>query len=474
MVSAEARPLAQTGGLADVLSALPDALARRGHAVRRFLPAYGFIDRSGFERETEEPAVPLGPAHVPAGFLSRREPGGVVTTLVENAELFGRAGIYGPPGGEYPDNARRFTFLARAVCEWAKRQARRPDILHVHDWHAALVPLLVWLGRAGEPSPRTVMTIHNLGYQGEFPARELDWLFLSEAERRQVFHVDGIEFYGGINFLKAGIVYSDALTTVSPTYAREILTPEFGCRLDGLLRWQTGKLRGILNGADYTRWDPSSDATLLHPYGPETLARKADSARALRERLHLPASDRPVLGVVSRLAHQKGIDVLTNSVERLLEEGADLAVLGSGEQAIVDHLEWLRHRHPDRIGITIGYDESLSHLVIAGSDLLLIPSRYEPCGLTQMYAMRYGTLPVVTRTGGLADTVRDSPDPSHATGFFLDDLSTGSLVATVRRALALRRTDPSAWRRRQRNAMTADFSWDLAASRYSELYAQLL
>ncbi|HEV8375156.1 MAG TPA: glycogen/starch synthase, partial [Candidatus Polarisedimenticolia bacterium] len=262
MAASEARPLAQTGGLADVLRALPDALARRGHPVRRFIPAYGGIDRSGFEREPEDLAVPLGPAHVPAAFLSRREPSGVVTTLVENAELFGREGIYGPPGGEYSDNARRFTFFARALVERIARALRPPDVLHVHDWHAALAPLLVRFASSSRRPPRTVLTIHNLGYQGEFGAGEMEWLSLPPAAREGVFRTEGIEFYGGINFLKAGIVYADALTTVSPTYAREILTPEQGCRLDGLLRWQVPKLHGILNGADYELWGPSRDPHL--------------------------------------------------------------------------------------------------------------------------------------------------------------------------------------------------------------------
>ncbi len=474
MASAEARPLAQTGGLADVLRALPDALARRGLEVRRLLPAYGFIDRACFEPESPDISVPLGVAHVPARFLSRREASGVVTTLVQNQELFGRDGLYGPPGSEYPDNARRFTFFARAVFEWARRRERGPDIFHVHDWHAALIPLFCRLLPGDRPAPRTVLTIHNLGYQGQFGASQLDHLSLPAPARSAAFRVEGLEYYGGINFLKAGIVYSDALTTVSPTYAKEILTPEFGCALDGLLRWQIPKLHGILNGADYDLWDPSRDAALPQSFGPESLERKSASSRALRERFGLPDADRPVLGVVSRLVAQKGIDLVAESAEALLQAGADLVILGSGEPDIVDRLETLRARHPQRVALYIGYNESLSHRVGAGSDLLLIPSRYEPCGLTQMYAMRYGTPPVVTRTGGLADTVRDAFDGGAGTGFFLDDFSAGSLVKAVGRALQLRRADPEAWKRLQRNAMAANFSWEAGASSYWELYQQIL
>ncbi|MCI0409946.1 MAG: glycogen synthase GlgA [Acidobacteria bacterium] len=474
MASAEARPLAQTGGLADVLRALPDALARRGHGVRRFLPAYGFIDRSGFAPESPDLSVPVGAAHVPARFLSRKEGSGVVTTLVENQELLGRDDLYGPPGSDYPDNARRFTFFARAVFEWARRRERGPDILHAHDWHAALIPLFCRLLPGDQPVPRTILTIHNLGYQGHFAASELDHLSLPEPARSAAYRVEGLEFHGGINFLKAGIVYSDALTTVSPTYAKEILTPEFGCGLDGLLRWQIPKLCGILNGADYDLWDPPRDTALPEQYGPESLQRKAASTRALRERFGLPPGDRPILGVVSRLVYQKGIDLVAEAAEALLQAGADLVILGSGEPDIVDRLETLRARHPQRVALYIGYNETLSHLVVAGSDLLLIPSRYEPCGLTQMYAMRYGTPPVVTHTGGLSDTVRDASGGDEGTGFFLDHFSAGALVKAVRRALELRRVDPEAWKRLQRNAMAANFSWEAAASSYSELYHQIL
>jgi len=474
MASAEARPLAQSGGLADVLRALPDALARQGHTIRRLIPAYGFIDRAGFAPEAPEISVPLGPAFVPARFLSRREASGVITTLVENQELLGRDGLYGPPGGEYPDNARRFTFFARAVFEWARRRERGPDLFHVHDWHAALIPLFCRLLPFNGGAPRTVLTIHNLGYQGRFAASELDHLALPEPARREAFRVEGMEFYGDINFLKAGIIYSDALTTVSPTYAREILTPEFGCELDGLLRWQIPKLHGILNGADYDLWDPSRDSALPEAYGPDSLQRKAAASRALRERCGLPPADRPILGVVSRLVQQKGIDLVVEAAEDLLRAGADLVILGSGEPEIVDALERQRARHPQHLALYVGYNEALSHRVVAGSDLLLIPSRYEPCGLTQMYAMRYGTAPVVTRTGGLADTVRDASDREAGTGFFLDHFSAGALVGAVRRALELRRDHPQAWKRLQHNAMAADFSWDAAASRYDDLYHSLL
>ena len=475
MASAEARPLAQTGGLADVLRALPDALARQGLPVRRLLPAYGFIDRSGFALERATLAVPLGPARVPVRFHSRTETSGVVTTLVECEEMFARDQIYGPPGGEYRDNARRFTLFARAVFERAARAGERPDILHLHDWHAALAPLFVrFAGPRGKP-PRTVLTIHNLAHQGRFGSWEIDWISVPEIRKAEITRPEGIEFHGGINFLKAGIVYADALTTVSPTYAAEILTPELGCDLDPLLRAEAGKLTGILNGADYDLWDPASDPHLPQRYGADRLEGKTAAARTLREKLSMPASDRPLVGVVSRLVHQKGIDVVIRAAPGILEAGADLAVLGSGEPELVRELESLRGSFSGRIGIFIGHDEPLAHRVTAGSDLMLVPSRYEPCGLVQMHAMRYGALPVASRTGGLADTVRDeSASPGRGNGFLLPALTPDDLAATVARALALRRSDPAAWTALQRRAMAEDFSWDRAARRYAELYRSLL
>ena len=471
MAASESRPLALSGGLADVLRALPDALARQGHPVRRFLPAYGFLDHSSFAAEGPSIPVRLGPALVPAWFLSRREPSGAITTLVENAELFDRDGIYGPPGGAYPDNARRFIFFARAVCAWAAQRERPPAILHVHDWHAAAVPLLLRHAYPGANRPKSILTLHNLGYQGEFGPEAVELLSLDATARQRAGREDAFLPGGGINILRAGILAADALTTVSPTYAREILTPEFGCGLDGELRRCAGKLHGILNGADYELWDPSRDAALPRTYDAGSLERKAESSAALRRRIGLPSSERPILGVVTRLVPQKGIDVVLRAAEGLLASGAELVVLGSGEQGMVDELERLRARHPDQIGVYIGYDDPLSHLVIAGSDLLLIPSRYEPCGLTQMYAMRYGTLPVVTPTGGLVDTVKDASQ-SGGTGFVLPVLSEEALAATVRRALQMRASDPAIWRRLQTAAMAADFSWDLAARRYLEIYSQ--
>jgi len=475
MVAAEAGPLAQVGGLGDVLRGLPAALARASFRVRRFLPAYGSIDREGFVLEEGNLAVPLGAARVPVRFLSRREPEGVVTTLVLCEELFARRGIYGLPGGEYADNARRFALLSRAVWERARRSDDPPDILHAHDWHAAPVPLFARLPPGRGARPRSVLTVHNLGYQGRFAAEEIDWLSLSGPERARVFHPEILADDGGVNFLKVGIACADRITTVSPRHAEEILTPEFGFGLDGLLRGRRQALRGILNGADYDAWNPANDRSLPRPYGPDGLEAKAEAARTLRERFGLRRSDRPLIGALGRLARQKGFDVLAAAAPGLLDLDADLVLLGSGDPSLEARLRDLADGLAGRVGVRLGFDMELAHLLTGGCDLLLVPSRYEPCGLVQMHALRYGTPPVVHRTGGLADTVLDEDDrPGRGTGFAFDGLTPESLVGAVRRALRHRAGAPHAWRALQRRAMAADFSWDRAAGEYAALYEGLM
>jgi starch synthase len=472
MAAAESGPLAQSGGLGDVLRALPPALVASDRQVRRFLPAYGCIDRSGFEAEEISLAVSVGPSRMPVRLLTRRESDGVVTTLVENEECFGRDGLYGSPAGGFRDNARRFILFSRAVCEYAARAEHPPDVLHAHDWHTGLLPMFVRHARASRRSPRTVLTIHNMGYQGRFGREETDWLSLRDDALSLVFRPEGIEDHGGINFLKAGLVYADRVTAVSPTYAREITTPEGGAGLDAVLRRRPDGVAGILNGADYEIWNPATDRHLPRPYGPDRLEDKEASRSALRKEIGLPPGSRPILGVVSRFVQQKGIDLVAQAAPALLEAGADLALLGTGEAAIVEEVERLHRERPDRVGLRVGFDEKCSHLIVAGSDLLLVPSRYEPCGLTQMHALRYGTIPVVRRTGGLADTVRDEREGS-GTGFLFERISSEDLVAAACRALRLRASQPDAWRLLQRRAMAEDFSWSKAAASYLELYAAL-
>ena len=475
MAAAESAPLATTGGLGDVLRALPGALARRGARVRRLLPGYGRIDRAGFALEGEILAVPLGPARVPVRFRSRREPDGVVTTLVECDEMFARDGIYGPPGGEFDDNLRRYILLSRAVCEFAASAPDRPDLLHLHDWHTAPVPILLRAAPRIRHRPPTVLTVHNIGYQGRGGADEADWLSLDPENLARLMRPEILEDGGGINLLKAGLALADRLTAVSPTYAREIQTAELGFGLDPFARRRAADLVGILNGLDEAVWNPLTDRHIAAPYGPESLAGKEASRRALRSRFGLADDDRPIVGVVSRLVHQKGIDLVLGAAGRILAAGGTLVVLGSGDRDLETGLDRLRQEHPGRAGVLIGYDEPLSHLVVAGSDLLLVPSRYEPCGLTQMYALRYGTVPVVRRTGGLADTVVDEGhDNGRGTGFLFDHPTSDDLARAVARALDRRRGPAESWKSLQARGMRQDFSWDRAASAYLDLYRDVL
>ena len=473
MVAAEAAPEAKLGGLGDVLRALPAALAPLGLRVRRFLPAYGSVDRSGFAEEEGNLAVPLGPARTPVRFLSRSGPAGVTTTLVVCEELFAREGVYGGPDGEYPDNARRFTLLARAVCEKARREAEPPLVLHAHDWHAALVPLFARLLPFRGRRPGTLLTVHNVGYQGTFDSAARTWLSLPGGVVPDAIPRDGIADRDGINFLEIGLACADRLTTVSPRHAAEILTPEFGWGLDALLRRRRGDLTGILNGADYDIWDPATDARLPVRFGPDTLERKEDVKRALAGRLGLERADGPLVGAVGRLAAQKGIDLLAAAAPALVERGASLAVLGAGDRDVVEALLDLERRHPGRVAVRIGFDEDLAHLIVGGSDLLAVPSRYEPCGLVQMHALRYGTIPVVRKTGGLADTVRDESEaPGAGTGFVFTEPEPGALASAVARALELRAQDARAWHALRLRAMAADFSWAKAAALYAALYRE--
>ncbi len=474
MVAAEAAPLVKIGGLADVLHSLPAALRVEGANVRRILPAYGGLDPGGFAEERPM-EVPLGSGSVRVRYLSRLEADGTRTTLVDCPEVLGRAGVYGTPDGDHPDNARRFALLARAAVELARTARRGPDILHAHDWHAALVPVLVRFTDPWPRLPRTVLTIHNMGYQGRFHAGEIDWLSLGSRAREHLVSIEGMEFYGGISFLKGGLMFADAITAVSPNYAREIGTPDHGHGLDGVVRRRAGSLTGILNGVDERIWDPRSDPHLPASYSPESMEGKAASRVKLIERMGLRNGPHPIIGFLGRFVHQKGADMLAAAIPDLVAAGASMAVVGTGERHIEDLFRSLHSRWPDRVGVEFVHSESLAHLLTAGADLMVIPSRYEPCGLVPMHAMRYGTPAVVHRTGGLADIVRDEREsPGEGTGFSFGALSPGDLTSAVRDAVALKESDPDRWLSVQRRAMRECFSWSLAARRYLDLYRGLL
>lgn len=474
----EAFPLVKTGGLADVAGALPAALAAQGVDVRLMLPAYpACLDGALNKRDGLVLGDLLGLGET--RLIEAEMPDtGVKLLLVDNAGLYRRGGgPYQDAGGrDWADNDRRFAVLSMAAARVAiggANRAWRPDILHAHDWQTGLAAAYLKLARV--PAVKTVFTIHNLQYRGLFGADALPGLDLPQ----HAFGLDGVEFHGDVSLLKAGLVYADEITTVSPTYAREIQTAEGGCGLDGLLRHRGANLSGLINGVDYGYWAPEVDVFLRHRYGAADLSGKAREKAALAADLGLEGGERPLIGVVSRLTDQKGIDLVIAAAPALVAEGAEIAILGSGDAHLEAALDDLVRRHRG-IAFWRGYDEPLAHRIIAGSDLFAMPSRFEPCGLTQMYAMRYGTPPVVRRTGGLADTVRDAGgyegDGSGAeetgTGFVFDEPRAEALLSALRRGIALHR-EPARWQRLQRRAMAEDFGWPRAAAAYRDLYDSL-
>jgi len=474
-VAAEIYPLVKTGGLADVVAALPPALVNRGLDVRVLLPGLPGI-LNGMTRL--KPVVRIGPVFGAAvvSLLSGRLPdSGVPAYVIDAPFLYQREGntYVGPDGHDWSDNHRRFGLLGWIAAHLASGELDpdwRPDLIHAHDWHAGLAPLYI----AQNPGLKTatVFTIHNLAFQGNFPIDCLAELALPV--RKQIPH--GIEFHGRISFMKAALVYSNRITTVSPTYAREIRTAEFAYGLEGVLRDRGADLSGILNGVDYAVWNPD-DPDTASPYGADQLDGKKACKLALQRELGLSRdASGPLFVVVSRLFVQKGMDLLLAALPDLLGEGAQLAVLGTGDVDLETGFRRAAAANPERIGVYVGYDEAMAHRFIAGGDVLVAPSRFEPCGLTQLYALRYGTLPLVRRVGGLADTVIDTTSENlaadRATGFVFTDATSQSLGARIREACAVYR-DQGAWQQVQRRAMGCDFSWADSAAHYEALYRSL-
>jgi starch synthase len=472
--AAELFPWVKTGGLGDVIAALPPALAAQGVDARLVLPGFtGFLD--AFEQgETISLHTPFAPDGVR---IARSQlPGSkVVAYLVDHPAFYVRPGspYAAPDGSDWPDNHRRFGLFSWVVAALGQGADPkwRPDILHCHDWHAGLAP--AYLRAAGATLP-SVFTIHNIAYQGMFPAADFPDMALSAG----FFAIDGVEFHGGWSFLKAGLFYADRLTTVSPTYAREIQTPAFGMGLDGLLRTRAEALSGILNGVDPKVWSPENDPLLPRHYAvDDAIAGKAAAKAALERRFGFDQQPgAPLFGAVTRLTPQKGFDLLLAALPGLVDLAGRLVLLGSGDAALEAAVAAAAATYPGRVGVVRGYDEGLSHLIIGGSDSILVPSRFEPCGLTQLYALRYGALPLVRRTGGLADTVVDANAVTlaegSATGFAFDAATPEGLLSALQRAVALYR-DRASWQRTMRQAMTRDFSWEPAARQYAALYREL-
>ena len=470
-VTSEARPFAKTGGLADVCGALPQALARLGHKVTVVLPKYRGTQTDGTPGWAAN--IPFGANVYPVHFVEQTLEPGVTAVLIDAPDLYDRPGIYGEDGGEYLDNAFRFAVLCRGALEYTRLKGVRPSAIHAHDWQGALAPVYARTVLKDDPfvgGVKTVLTIHNLAFQGCFDQKELQWIDLG----LDLYNLNVLEFWGRASALKGGVVLSDVITTVSPTYAREILEPEGGFGFNGILKSRANSLVGILNGIDTDVWNPETDPHLPVRFGPSSLDAKRTVKRALLEAAGLPSDEaalhRPLIGIVSRLTHQKGCDLYAGAAELLMRFDASWVVLGSGDSWCEDIWTRLAVNHPDRVATTIGFDDRLAHLIEGGADMFLMPSWYEPCGLNQMYSQRYGTLPIVRAVGGLQDTVVD-PDESmdRATGFKFLDYTPDALLWVLGRAVGMF-GNPQSWQGFQQNAMRQDFSWDVSAREYVKVY----
>ncbi len=472
-VASEMYPFSKTGGLGDVMGALPVELKRQGVDVALITPYYGRLNTGDHQLRLVYSKCRVGYPWAPITadiYTAVHED--VPVYFVQRGEYFDRRHYYNTHDGDYFDNCERFIFFCRATMAWASRLDGAPAIVHAHDWQAALVPAYLHFLRPEAPfwkGTKTILTIHNLAFQGRFASR----LFFTSGLPPESWGMDGAEFWGDFNLLKAGIAYCDLVTTVSPSYALEILFRQCGCGLEGILTKRAFNLRGILNGADYAVWDPAGDKHLPCTYNPDDLAGKALCKRNLLAELGLKKklARRPVLGFIGRLRRQKGIDLLIDILPRLMEQDIGVVVLGEGNLEFEAKLMDMVERYPGRLGVRIGYTEDLAHRIQAASDIFLMPSRYEPCGLTQIYALRFGTPPVATAVGGLRDTIVPWPDPA-ATGFTFAAADPDLFYAAIRDAIDVY-SRPDAWREMVVRAMRADFSWEKAAKAYIEVYREL-
>lgn len=486
IAASEAVPYAKTGGLADVVGALPVELAKLGHRATLIIPCYPHVTSGRHSFKTladlrislpkvqadvtlEEASIPVAEGAHPLRVIAiRYDP------------YFDRPGLYQSGDGDYPDNLDRFALFSRAVLETvaflADAQGQRTDVLHVHDWQTALCAVYLKTleqGRATVGRVKTLLTLHNVGYQGIFPGEQ----FVRTGLPAGLFSPTGIEFYGSVNLLKGGILFADRVSTVSPTYAKEILTPEFGCGLEGVLASRADGIIGIVNGIDVDVWNPSTDRYLPAPYSVNDPSGKQVCKRSLQHELGLPANDVPLLAAIGRLTSQKGFDLLLEIIPELMGLNLQIAILGTGDRELERQLRDARNKHRDRIGLSIGFDEGLAHRIEAGADMLVMPSRYEPCGLSQLYSLRYGTVPIVRRTGGLADTVvpyrPSTVQTGRATGFHFEGASSGALLAAILWALEVFK-DRETWRALMLAGMKTDVSWSQASGQYVQLYRSLL
>jgi starch synthase len=471
-VASEGVPFSKTGGLADVVGALPKALAKLGHQLEVVLPRYRMTKPGKPEGTMQSLTLPLGDGFKFASIQNAGAADNVQTYLVECPSLFDRPGLYQEDGEDYPDNAQRFAAFSFAALELTKRSATPQDVIHCHDWQTALVPIYLRnLYHEDEFFRNTsvVFTTHNVGYPGLFPAQILPRISLG----KDLFTMDFLEYYGKVNLLKGGIVFSDFITTVSRKYAEEIQTKEYGSGLEGVFRSRRNRLQGILNGVDYDFWDPATDKLIPARFSPENMSGKAVCKKALLERMGVrtPVLERPVLGIVSRFAPQKGFDLIAEIAERLAALDIYIVALGTGDPVYEDLFRHMTSRYPDKFLVAVAYDNTLAHQIEAGSDMFLMPSRYEPCGLNQIYSLKYGTVPIARATGGLDDTI-EAFDGKSGTGFKFTEYTGAALLRAIEHAIAAYH-QPEVWRQLVNNGMRKDFSWGRSAEQYLEIYQTL-
>ena len=472
LASSEVHPYSKTGGLADMVGALAKTLAGAGHRVGLVTPLYaGVRERFPKIRPLDwQIDLPLGARQVAAEVWTLAAGTRLTIYFVRQPEFFERAGLYQENGRDYPDNGERFIFFSKCVAQLGRYLPWKPELIHAHDWQAALLPLFVRhqsLSDGWHAAPSTCLTIHNLAYQGNFPAAAFDLTNLPAG----YFNPKGVEFYGALNCLKAGIVFSDIITTVSPRYSREIMTGQFGCGLEGILQQRRESVFGILNGVDYSEWRTTQNPFLDYAFSVRSLNRKTRQKLALQKELGLPVDATiPLFSTITRLADQKGVDILLGALEEMLVNRMQFALLGSGSPYFESAYRELARRYPDKVVARIGFDQGLSHRIEAGSDFFVMPSRYEPCGLNQMYSQRYGTVPIVRTTGGLDDSVvDDSEDNGGATGIKFAEYSAPALARSIRRALSIFE-DASTLGAYRVSGMNADFSWKRTGEQYSRVY----
>jgi starch synthase len=468
-VAPEGLPFSKTGGLADVVEALPKALVALGHDVAVLLPRYR-TTKAG-NAIVPSLTIPTGDALRFPAILNGGTLRGVRYYFVEDPEYFDREQLYGASGKDYPDNAERFAEFGRAAIEFCKK-VWMPHVIHCHDWQSALVPVLLRTQYQRDPAVQglsVVFTIHNMGYHGTFPREIMKRIGLPDS----LFRIDAMEFFARLNFLKGGLIFSDYLTTVSRKYAEEIQTPEYGHGLDGVVRNRAEHLVGILNGVDYTAWNPEKDKLIAAKYSIKDLSGKLVCKKNILELFRLPAESltKPLIGMVSRFADQKGFDLIAKAAPDLLAEDLTIVALGAGEPKYEKMFQDLAKLYPEKLGVKVAYDNAIAHKIEAGADMFLMPSRYEPCGLNQIYSLKYGTVPVVRATGGLDDTIEAfDPETGQGTGFKFQPYDPDALVGSLHEALAVFRSDPDTWRQIQVNGMAKDFSWQASAIEYARLY----